>query len=323
MRTIGFIEPMLLQRSETLPEGDAWLFELKLDGFRAEAIKTGRRVHLRSRNDKDFSAKYPAVVQALAGMPDETVIDGEIVALDAAGRPSFSALQNHSSASGALVYYVFDVMILEGRDVMNEPLTKRRELLQEHVLARLDEPIRESPELAASLPALIRSVKANGLEGLVAKRRDSKYESGERSGAWQKMRVNREQPFVIAGYTPAPRNFDAIIFGYYQGDKLMYAGRTRSGFTPSSRAQLFKRFATLATEACPFVNLPEGKGGRWGEGLTADKMKDCRWLTPALVGQIEFVEWTPDRAYATSPEPQSSRSKASLVIGVSASRRPW
>jgi DNA ligase D-like protein (predicted ligase) len=268
--------------------------EIKLDGFRAEAIRTGGRVHLRSRNGKDFNAKYPAIVNALSKMPDKTVIDGEIVALDAEGRPSFSALQNHGSGCGALIYYVFDVMILVGKDVMNEPLTKRRELLQEHVLARLDEPIRESPELAASLPDLIRSVKANGLEGLIAKRRDSRYEPGQRSGVWQKMRVNREQPFVVAGYTVGGRTFDAIVFGYYEGGKLMYAGRTRSGFTPASRGQLFKRFATLAKESCPFANLPEAKGGRWGQGLTAEKMKECRWLAPAIVVQIEFVEWTPD-----------------------------
>jgi len=99
---------------------------------------------------------------------------------------------------------------------------------------------------------------------------------------------------VIAGYTTGPRNFDAIVFGYYDGIKLMYAGRTRSGFTPASRAQLFKLFAPLATEECPFANLPEEWAGRWGEGLTAEKMKACRWLKLALVGQIEFVEWTPD-----------------------------
>ena len=177
---------------------------------------------------------------------------------------------------------------------MNEPLTVRRELLQERVLAKLGEPIRESPELDASLPELIRSVKAHGLEGLVAKRCDSRYEPGQRSGAWQKMRVNQGQAFVIAGYTPSPKNFDAIVFGYYDGGKLMYAGRTRNGFTPSMRDQLFKRFNALATEKCPFANLPEARGGRWGEGLTAEKMKECRWLKPVLVGQFEFVEWTPD-----------------------------
>jgi DNA ligase D-like protein (predicted ligase) len=301
-----FIEPMLLLRTERLPEGDGWLYELKLDGYRAEAIKTGGRVQLRSRNDKDFDAKYPAIVKALAALPDETVIDGEIIALDS-GRPSFSALQNYAAGASTLVYYAFDLMVLAGKDVMSEPLMVRRQLLQSRVLAELDEPIRESPELEASLPALIHSVKANGLEGLVAKRRDSRYEPGQRSGAWRKMRVNREQAFVIAGYTLASRTFDAIVFGYYADDKLMYAGRTRSGFTPASRDQLFKRFVPLAKEKCPFANLPEAGGGRWGEGLTAEKMQECRWLEPALVGQIEFVEWTPDGKAASHYTRSSSR----------------
>jgi DNA ligase D-like protein (predicted ligase) len=288
-----FIEPMRLQRVEKLSEGSSWIYELKLDGFRAQAIKTGGRVRLRSRNDKDFNLKYPNIAQALAAMPEETVIDGEIVALDESGRPSFGALQN-GSATAPLIYYVFDVMILAGKDVMNEPLTVRRELLAERVLAKLGEPIRESPELEASLSDLIASVKAHGLEGLVSKRRDSRYEPGQRSGAWQKMRVNREQPLVIAGYTLGARNFDAVIFGYYAGGKLLYAGRTRSGFTPASREQLFKRFQALAAVDCRFVNLPESKSGRWGEGLTAEKMRECRWLKPVLVGQFEFVEWTTD-----------------------------
>ena len=232
-----FIEPMLLLRTESLPEGDGWLLELKLDGYRAIAFKTGGKVHLRSRNDKDFSAKYPAIAKALAAMPDETVIDGEIVALEA-GRPSFNALQNHGSSTGQLFYYVFDVMVVAGKDVMALPLEARREILRSQVLSKLADPIRESPELEASLPELIRSVKAQGLEGLVAKRRDSRYEPGQRSGAWQKMRVNQGQEFVIAGYTPGARSFDALIFGYYDGDKLIYVARTRNGFTPASREAL-------------------------------------------------------------------------------------
>jgi ATP-dependent DNA ligase len=187
-----FVDPMLLQSAEKLPEGGSWLCELKLDGFRAEAIRSGGRVHLRSRNDKNFNTKYPVIVQALGAMPDETVIDGEIVAVDETGRPSFGALRN-SRTSTRLFYYVFDVMILAGKDVMNEPLTTRRELLQGRVLVKLGEPIRESPEFETSLPELIHSVKAQGLEGLVAKRRDSRYKPGQRSGAWQKMRVNRAQ----------------------------------------------------------------------------------------------------------------------------------
>lgn len=125
----------------------------------------------------------------------------------------------------------------------------------------MDEPIRESPELDASLPALISSVKANALEGLIAKRRDSRYEPGQRSGAWQKMRINREQAFVIGGYTAGTRNFDAIVFGYYDGTKLMYAGRTRSGFSPASREQLFKRFAPLTDEKCPFAKFVKRDDG--------------------------------------------------------------
>jgi bifunctional non-homologous end joining protein LigD len=119
-----FIEPMLLLRTEKLPQGGLWVYELKLDGFRAEAIKSSGRVHLRSRNDKDFNARYPAIVQALAAMPDETVIDGEIVALDESGRPSFNALQNLGSSTAALFYYVFDMMILAGKDVMHEPVDR-------------------------------------------------------------------------------------------------------------------------------------------------------------------------------------------------------
>ena len=138
--------------------------EVKLDGFRAEGIKSGGRVHLRSRRDKDFNAKYPAIVQALAAMPDETVIDGEIVALES-GRPSFSALQNYGAGTTTLVYYVFDLLVLAGTGIVNDPLTTRRGLLRERVLPNLDEPIRESPELDAGLSDLIRSVKANSLRG--------------------------------------------------------------------------------------------------------------------------------------------------------------
>jgi ATP-dependent DNA ligase len=178
---------------------------------------------------------------------------------------------------------------------MAEPLTRRRELLRTRVLSLLRDPIRESPVLEASLPDLIHSVKAQGLEGIVAKRVDSRYEPGQRSGAWQKMRVNQGQEFVIGGYTPAGRNFDAIIFGYHDDEgRLVYAARTRNGFTPASRDELLRRLRGLEMAKCPFVNLPEARSGRWGEGLTAEKMADCRWLRPELVGQFEFVEWTPD-----------------------------
>jgi DNA ligase D-like protein (predicted ligase) len=289
-----FIEPMLLLRTDSLPSGAQWLYELKLDGYRAIAFKRVGTVHLRSRNDNDFSGRYPGVVTALAKMPDNTVIDGEVVAFDEEGRPSFSALQNYGSGRAPVVYYVFDLMMLDGRDVMREPLEKRRKLLEKRVLPKLTEPVRYASSLEATLPVLVQSVKAHGLEGLVAKRRNSVYEPGLRSGAWMKMRVNRGQDFVIGGYTRGTRTFDALVFGYYEGEKLIYVARTRNGFTPVTRAQLFKKFKGLEIDQCPFVNLPEAKSGRWGQGLTRAKMAECHWLKPVLVGQFEFLEWTGD-----------------------------
>lgn len=134
----------------------------------------------------------------------------------------------------------------------------------------------------------------HGFEGLVAKRCDSVYEPGLRSGAWMKMRVNRGQEFVIGGHTRGTKTFDALVFGYYEGDKLIYVSRTRNGFTPVTRAQLFRIFKGLETDVCPFANLPEAKSGRWGQGLTKAKMAEVQWLQPVLVGQFEFLEWTAD-----------------------------
>ena len=126
-----FIDPMLLLRTDALPnDRDRWEYELKVDGYRAIAFKTGGKLHLRSRNDNDFSVRYAGVLKGLAKLPDETVIDGEIVAFDADGRPSFNALQNYASTETPIVYFVFDVLVLAGRDVRGEPLEARRELLE-------------------------------------------------------------------------------------------------------------------------------------------------------------------------------------------------
>ena len=282
---------MLLLPAESLPEGPGWTYELKLDGYRAVAIKTGGEVRLRSRNDKDFNGKYPAIARALKALPDETMIDGEVVALDAAGRPSFNALQN-GAAGAMIVYYVFDVMVLRGRCVMGEPLATRRDLLSREVLPLLADPIREAPRFDAALADLIAAIRAQGLEGLVAKRLDSVFESGARSGAWRKMRINRSAEFVIGGYTRGGKTFDAIVLGKRDGDRLVYVARTRVGFSPASRERLMAKMRPLETAACPFANLPEARSGRWGEGLTAEKMKECVWVRPELVAEVDFVEWT-------------------------------
>ena len=145
-----FIEPMLLLRMDRLPEGANWLYEIKLDGYRALAIKTSGKVQLRSRNDNDFSLRYPGITKALAALPDDTVIDGEVVTLDESGKPSFNTLQNYGSSGTPLHFYVFDLLILAGNDVMGEPLTTRREMLENRVLPKLSEPIRYSSQLKAT-----------------------------------------------------------------------------------------------------------------------------------------------------------------------------
>jgi DNA ligase D-like protein (predicted ligase) len=286
---------MLLLRTDNLPDdGARWEYQLKFDGYRAIAFKTGGTLHLRSRNDNDFSRRYAPIVRGLAGLPDETVIDGEVVALDEDGRPSFNALQNYSGSNASLYYFVFDVMVLAGRDVKGEPLEARRDLLERKIVPKLAEPVRYTGTLEASLRDLVHSVKAQGLEGLVAKRRGSRYEPGLRSGAWLKMRTDRRQEFVIGGYTVGTTTFDALILGYYDGDRLICVARTRNGFTPGIREQVFKKFRGLEIPDCPFANLPEARSGRWGQGLTRAKMAECRWLKPVLVGQFEFLEWTED-----------------------------
>jgi ATP-dependent DNA ligase len=138
---------------------------------------------------------------------------------------------------------------------------------------------------------MLFAVKEQGLEGVVAKRKDSLHEPGKRSGAWVKRRVNAGQEFVIGGYTPGSNGIDAIIVGYYSGHDLIYVARTRNGFVPASRRSVFQRVRELRTEECPFANLPETRKARWGEAMTAEKMKECVWVRPELVAQIEFLEW--------------------------------
>jgi DNA ligase D-like protein (predicted ligase) len=292
MRKAGFIPPMLLLQKRTLPEGPVWRYELKHDGYRAIAFRSDGKLFLRSRNNRDFADRFREILAGLAKLPKETVIDGEVVALDESGRPSFNALQDSASGARELVYYVYDLMVLAGKDVTAEPFERRRELLEKKTLPKLKEPVRYSSTLKASLPDLVGAVKTTGLEGLVAKRADSPYEPGLRTGKWQKMRINQAQEFVIGGYTVGGATFDALIFGYFEEKKLVYAARTRNGFTPAVRAGLLKKLRPLQINECPFANLPEKKQGRWGQGLTAEKMVQCRWVKPVLVGQFEFLEWT-------------------------------
>ena len=196
----SFIEPMKALPVEKLPEGD-WLYEIKFDGYRALAFKDGKDVRLVSRNNKEFN--YSQLLDALKSLPAKhVVLDGEIATLDEKGRSSFQLLQMFKSSEQRvpLVYYVFDLLFLDGKDLRGEPLSTRRPMLAE-VLEKAPENIRLSDELRGSKDDLLRLAQQFGLEGLVAKRKNSVYESGRRSGAWVKVKLTKTQEFVIGGYT--------------------------------------------------------------------------------------------------------------------------
>jgi bifunctional non-homologous end joining protein LigD len=183
-------------------------------------------------------------------------------------------------------------MTPRGKDLTRESLERRRELLRTKVMPLLRDAIRYSETLEASPVELIEAVREQGFEGIVAKRRESVYKPGQRSAVWQKMRVLQRRDFLIGGYTPAGRNFGAILIGDYEARALKYVAKVHGGFTPPVRAAVFKRFQALETRTYPFKNLPEARRGQWGEWLTAAEMEKCRWLKPRLIATIDYLERT-------------------------------
>jgi len=282
---------MAAQVVKKLPEGDEWIYELKFDGYRALIIKDELHVELRSRKNKDLTGMYPGIAAAgLRLKADQAVVDGEVVALDAEGSPSFQALQHRGSHPGhQIVFYAFDLLHLDGKDLIGEPLLKRRARL-----ARVldGSGLLSSQELPGTVAAIVEAVRGLGLEGVIAKRKDSLYEPGERSDAWQKLKLENQQEFVIGGYRPGSNGVDALLVGYYDDSGLRFAGKVRAGFVPHLRREVFKALKPHHVSDCPFVDLPQSKSSRWGVGVTADEMREMQWVKPELVAQIRFVEWT-------------------------------
>jgi DNA ligase D-like protein (predicted ligase) len=285
----AFIEPMECALVSTLPEGPDWTYEVKLDGYRAIGVK-GSETILYSRNHKNFNRRFPQIAQTLGDLPADTVIDGEVVALDESGRPDFHRLQHFTAEASRIHYFVFDLLVWKQRDLTSMPLTERRKLLQSIKLR--SGWIRVSEQFDISAAQMLAAVRQQELEGVVAKRQDSLYEAGERTGSWVKLRINRGQEFVIGGCIPGPHGVDSLIVGYYRGKDLMYVARVRNGFVPATRRMVYAKLKPLVTDRCPFVNLPETGRSRWGEILDAEKMKKCVWVRPNLVAVVEFLEWT-------------------------------
>jgi bifunctional non-homologous end joining protein LigD len=286
------ISPMMAVSAARLPVGADWSYEVKWDGYRAQAVKDGPAVSLASRNLKNVTRQYPAIAAAAARVRAKTaVLDGEIVALDPEGRPSFQALHHFTLGGLSIVYYAFDLLHLNGRDLTRAPLDERRAALREVVGdsgVLLSDPLPGTPDQIAA------AVRQLGLEGVVAKRRRSAYAAGRRSDAWVKVRFAKHQEFVIGGYKPNATNFDSLLVGHHQGKKLICAGKVRSGFTPLLRAQVFEEVRGLQATRCPFANLPSSRSSHWGEGITAEEMKLLTWVKPQRVAEVSFAEWTRD-----------------------------
>lgn len=287
-----FVEPMLAKPVSELPEGSNWRYEIKWDGYRALSINDGRRAALLSRRNNSLESNYPSIAAGLSTLENGCILDGEIVALDVDGKPSFNLLQHHKENAQALVYYVFDVLAFRGRDVRQLKLSERRGVLEE-ILQTPRDPVRLSPILDAMPGDLVAAVKAQGLEGIIAKRMDSPYEAGNRSGAWVKFRVNKGQELVIGGYRLGSDSFDNLAVGYYdERDRLIFIAKIKNGFTPALKREIFGHLRELETKTCPFDNLPEPRTARRGEALTAEAMKNYRWVKPKLVAEVEFTDWT-------------------------------
>jgi len=294
-----FIEPMKAKLVERPPATGDWIYELKFDGIRLIAVKRDKKVSLLSRNQNDLSGRFPEIVEAIENLPArECVIDGEVVALDEEGRSSFQLLQAREmeGRKSPIYFYAFDLLQLDGKSLIGLPLEARKNVL-EKLCADTGDPIRYSGAIGTDANRLLEEVKRRGLEGIIGKQRNSVYEPGRRSGAWIKLKCVNEQEFVIGGYTPpqgARKHFGAILVGYYDNNKLVFAGKVGTGFTAKSLSMLHKKFRNEERDDCPFVEMPSKQNGEWVQGITPSMMRKMHWVNPKFVAEIKFAEWTRD-----------------------------
>lgn len=273
-RKAAFIESMECLPVPSVPDGPEWTYEIKLDGYRLEAVRSGGHTTLFSRRENVLNKKFGFVADALEHLPDGTVIDGELVALDPTGRPSFNLLQNFRSAESQISYFAFDILVHKNRDLTRLPLSERRKILRSVVEPTGHIALSQVSDRTAA--EMLKFVREHGLEGVVAKRIDGVYQPGLRTGLWSKHRINLGQEFVVGGYVPSNLGLDSLVVGFYRGKELIYVSRVRAGFIPATRRNVFEQIKHLATTKCPFVNLPERDAGRWGQGLTAGEDEGMR-----------------------------------------------
>jgi bifunctional non-homologous end joining protein LigD len=283
-----FVAPQLATLERTPPDGNQWFHELKFDGYRMLAHLNKGKVVLWSRNRKDWTSKFPGVVKAVKSFPaTSAILDGEIVAVDAKGRPSFQKLQQSiKTGSTSLLYQIFDVIYLDGFDLTRSTLRVRKAVLSQ-LFTKVSESssLRYSDHVEANGKAFFNQACKFGVEGIVSKLADSYYES-TRTRNWLKVKCNQRQEFVIAGYVPSKKGFPgfgALVLGVYDMGKLVCAGRVGTGFTIKQRLDLQKQLDKIARATSPFETLPKDPG-----------LRGAVWTDPKLVAEVEFSEWTED-----------------------------
>jgi bifunctional non-homologous end joining protein LigD len=291
------LSPMLPSLTERAFSNPNWLFEPKLDGYRVIATVEDGVVRLSSRRGLDCTNEYPWLAEALRRQPYRNVIfDGEIVALDPLGRPSFQLLQNRNSEPRpSLLYYAFDVLYRDGYDLRGVVLEQRKELLESSLIP--NERIRVVETFPEDGLGLFEVVRHNGIEGIVAKRRDSRYDPGKRSDSWLKIKAYKSDEFVIGGYTVGSgaraSTFGSLVVGYYKdgASKLTYIGHAGSGFDDRTLKSMYERLQALRTDECPFDSeVPTF--GMWRRPGKADG--PITWVKPELVAQVKYAEITSD-----------------------------
>lgn len=261
-----------------------WFFEIKWDGYRALAYVQKGRADILSRKNLSFNAKFAPVVQALQDMPLNALLDGEIVAINEEGKADFQLLQQwQKNQRGELVYYVFDILWVEGYNVMNLPLHQRKEILRQY-LPPGNPVVRFSDHVPEKGMDFYDAAVQNGLEGIMAKHADSTYTPEVRTKQWLKIKTSQRQEVVIGGFTEtrgSRKHFGALVLGVYDKDELVYVGHTGSGFNEQSLAAVYKKLKPLITPRSPFSSKPKTN-------------MPCTWVKPKLVCEIKFSEWTKD-----------------------------
>lgn len=283
-----FVSPQLATLEDKPPAGDEWLHELKFDGYRMLCHLNPGGVRFWSRNKKDWTHKFPHLGKAIKEFPaNVAILDGEVVAVDSKGRASFQKLQQAMKTGDAgFIFHVFDLIYLDGFNLTRTPLRLRKSLLEslfESVPAK--SPLRYSDHVVGDGAKFFKQACSYGIEGIVSKLAESAYES-TRTRTWVKVKCIKRQEFVIAGFTLSDKDFPgfgALILGVYDKGKLIYAGRAGTGFTIKQRLELRKKLDQMVRPTSPFAEKPKDP-----------RLKRAVWVTPKLVGEVAFTEWTDD-----------------------------